>query len=90
MMDEARKNAERTKAEILAEGKAAADAERARGVRDIEIATDQALRTLAERSANLAVSLAGKIVHAQLSAADHSRLIQEAMARFPEAEPSKN
>ncbi len=77
-------------AEILAEAKAGADAERVRGVRDIEAATDQALQRLAERSANLAVDLAGKIVSTKLSDADHSRLIQEAVGRFAEAKPSAN
>lgn len=90
MIEAGRRDAERLKAEILAEAKAGADAERVRGVRDIEAATDQALQRLAERSANLAVDLAGKIVSTKLSDADHSRLIQEAVGRFAEAKPSAN
>ena len=90
MIETARRDGENLKTEILAEAKASADAERARGVRDVEAATEQALQQLAERSANLAVELAGKIVTANLSAGDHSRLIQEAMSRFPGGSPSSN
>jgi F-type H+-transporting ATPase subunit b len=90
MIEAGRRDAERLKAEILAEAKAGADTERVRAVRDIESATDQALQRLAERSANLAVDLAGKIVSTKLSDEDHSRLIQEAVGRFAEAKPSAN
>jgi F-type H+-transporting ATPase subunit b len=90
MIERARRDAEHVRAEILAEAKGSADAERLRGVRDIEAATEQALQRLAERSANLAVDLAGKIVATKLSDGDHSRLIQEAMNRFAEAKPSTN
>ena len=48
------------------------------------------MESLAERSAQLAVDLAGKILQSKLSAADHARLIQEAMAKFPASAPSAN
>jgi len=83
LLDEARRDAEHTKQSILAEARQGAEAEKARALREIEAATDGALETLAERSSQLAVDLAGKIVAAQLSKADHTRLIQEAMAKFP-------
>src|SRR4029079_16051213 len=83
MMEEARRNAEHAKQDILAEAKAGAEGERARAVRDIEAATDQAMETLANRSAELAVELAGKILQSKLTPADHARLIQEAMATSP-------
>ncbi len=90
LMEQARRDAEHAKASILAEAKSAAEGERLRGLRDIEAATDAALQSLAERSAQLAVELAGKIVHSSLNAKDHARLIQEAVARFPAAAASKN
>ena len=89
-MEEARRDAEHTKQAILAEAKAGAEAERNRALQDIETATDQALKSLAERSAELAVELAGKILQSKLSAADHARLIQEAMAKFPQSTASSN
>ena len=83
LLEEARRDAEYTKQSILAEARQGAEAEKARALRDIEAATDAALETLAKRSSPLAVDLAGKIVSAQLSKADHTRLIQEAMDKFP-------
>jgi F-type H+-transporting ATPase subunit b len=90
MLEEARRDAEHTKQQILVEAKAGADAERARALRDVEAATDAALKQIGERGANLAVELAGKIVGAKLSAADHSRLISEAVTKFPTTSPSNN
>jgi F-type H+-transporting ATPase subunit b len=90
LIEEGRRDAEVSKQQILAEAKAGADAERQRAVRDIESATDSALKSLAERSATLAVELAGKIVQTKLSADEHSRLIQEALAKFPQGEPARN
>ena len=48
------------------------------------------IKSLAERSANLAVELAGKIIGAKLKADDHTRLIQESMAKFPATDGSRN
>jgi F-type H+-transporting ATPase subunit b len=90
MLEEARRDAEQAKAAILAEAKAAADLERARGLREIEDATGQALKTLAEKSANLAVELAGKIVQTKLSPDEHAKLIEDAVGRFPAIEASRN
>ena len=89
ILDEARRNAEGLKAAILAEAKQGAEAERMRSLHEIELATDGALRSLAERSAELAVDLAGKIVRHSLTPADQSRLVSEAVERF-QATPSKN
>lgn len=83
LLEEARRDAEHTKQSILAEAKGAADAERQRALRDIDTAADAAMESLARRSADLSVELAGKILQSQLSKDDHARLIQEAMSRFP-------
>lgn len=90
LLEEARRDAEHTKQEILVEAKAGAEAEKARALREIESAADAAVESLAERSVDLAVDLAGKIVQAQLSREDHVQLIQDAMAKFPAATPSRN
>lgn len=90
LLDDARRDAEQTQQEMLA--KAAADAEgvKARARREIETATDQALKSLAEHSARLAVELAGKILHAELTPERHARLIEEATAKLPAGGPSVN
>ena len=85
IIDEARRDAEHTQQEILAKARADAQSERDRALREIETAKDQALKELGERTANLAVDLAGKIVRAQLNTNDHRRLIEDALARFPSA-----
>jgi F-type H+-transporting ATPase subunit b len=90
MMDEARKEAEQTKVEIVAEAKEAAKLEFDRSKRDLQRATDQALKELSERSTNLAVDLAGKIVRERLNQQDHARLVQEAMTEFVSNGPSVN
>jgi F-type H+-transporting ATPase subunit b len=90
MLEEARRDAEKAGQEIIAEAKRSARAEQDRGVREVRTAMDQALKELSERSTNLAVELAGKIVQAQLKPADHARLVQETMAKFAVNGPSQN
>lgn len=90
LLEEARRDAEGTKQSILAEARQGAEAEKARALRDIESATDAALETIAKRSADLAVDLAGKIVGAKLSKDEHARLIQDAVAKFPASSASSN
>jgi len=90
MMEEARKEAEQTKIEIVAEAKEAAKLEFERSKRDLQRATDQALKELSERATNLAVDLASKIVREKLNHQDHARLVQEAMAEFVASGPSVN
>lgn len=90
ILEEARRDAEHTQQEILAKAKADAEQEVARGKREIETATGHALAELSKASANLAVDLAGKIVQQRLSASDHSKLIEEALAGFPKGDPSSN
>ncbi len=90
MLDDARKAAEQTKADIVAEAKEAAKLEADRGKREISMAKDQAIKELSERTADLAVNLASKIVRGQLNQQDHARLAQEAMAQFVDVGASKN
>ncbi len=90
LLEEARRDAEHTKQSILAEARQGAEAEKARALREIEAAGDAAMESLAKRSAELAVELAGRIVQAQLSQQDHARLIEEAMAKFPATAASNN
>lgn len=83
ILDEARRDAETTKQEIVAAARAEAATEMERGKREVRTAMDQALKYLAESSAEQAVYLAGKVLQQQLKPADHTRLIDEAMAKLP-------
>ncbi len=89
MLDEARRDAESTKTAIIDEAKKSAEAEHDRALRDIKTATDSALQQLAEKSADLAVDLAGKVLQAKLTKADHQQLVADGVKKFL-TEPSKN
>lgn len=90
ILDEARRDAQHTHDEILAKARAEADAERQRSLREIETATQSALKQIAEEGANLAVNLAGRIIREQLKPEDHKRLIQDAISEFANRSPSAN
>jgi F-type H+-transporting ATPase subunit b len=88
MLEEARRDAEHTRQQIVAEARVAAKEEHDRAIRDVNTAKDQALKELAEKSTNIAIDLAGKIVQAKLNKADHMALVQDAMGRFASSAPS--
>ena len=90
IVEEARRDAEHTQREILAKAKADAATERDRALKEIDTATQQALQELAQRSADLAVDLAGKIVQQKLTPQDHTNLIKQAVAKFAQFDPSQN
>lgn len=82
IIDEARRDATTTQQDILAQARADAAAEMDRAKREVQTAKEQALRELAETSANLAVELAGKIIRTQLDAGQHAQLVSEALSQF--------
>lgn len=82
LLEEARRDAEHTKEDIVAEAKAAADAERERAVRDIDQARDVVVRQLAEQTAGLAVDLASKVVRQDITPARQGEIVDEALNRF--------
>jgi F-type H+-transporting ATPase subunit b len=89
LLDEARRDAEHTKNQILVEAKAAADAERDRALRDVERAAEAAMKDIAETIANQAVDLAGKVVSRNLTGEQHTQLVRDAMNVLV-ADASKN
>lgn len=89
LLDEARRDAEHTKNQILVEAKAAADAERDRALRDVERAAEAAMKDIAETIANQAVDLAGKVVSRNLTGEQHTQLVRDAMNVLT-ADVSKN
>jgi len=90
ILDEARRDAATTGQEIVAKAASEAEAEKNRALREIDTAKVQAVKELAEQSARLAVSLAGKIVSSELDQNRHSQLIADAMARFPAGKGERN
>ncbi|MGD9648219.1 MAG: F0F1 ATP synthase subunit B [Pirellulales bacterium] len=90
ILDEARRDAATTGQEIVAKAASEAEAEKNRALREIDTAKVQAVKELAEQSARLAVSLAGKIVSSELDQNRHSQLIADAMSRFPAGNGDRN
>ncbi len=82
LIEQGRRDAEKVGQQLVDKAREEAGIERQRAVQQIESATLAALEELADRSATLAVDLAGKIVGARLTAADHNRLIEQAVSEF--------
>lgn len=82
ILAEARKDAQSAKERILVEAATEAEKQRQRAVADINAAKDAAVRELAQKSADTAVGLAGKIVGRSLKDSDHQNLINESIDRF--------
>jgi F-type H+-transporting ATPase subunit b len=82
IVEQGRRDAEKLGRELLDKAKEEASAEHARAVKQIEAAADAAVKGLADRSAAMAVDLAGKIVSAKLNPADHAQLIEQAVGGF--------
>lgn len=90
ILDEARKDAEHAHQELLAKARVDAQSEMDRAKREIDTAKGQALKELAEKSTDLAIGLAGRIVGKELQTVDHARLVQEAIAGLPSGDASRN
>ncbi len=79
---EAKQDALAAKDKIVSEAKDEANREREKAFADIASAKDAAVRELAEKSVDSAVSLAGNIVGRSLNKNDHQNLIDQAVERF--------
>lgn len=88
LLEQARRDAEQVGRQMLDKARAETEVEKQRALREIETATAGALKDLAERSAALAVDLAGKIVQTRLDPKAHARLIEEAVDRFAKSSPN--
>lgn len=89
MIESGKRDAEKIGQGIVDKAQGEADANTRRALEEINLATDGALKELAERSATLAVDLAGKILSEKLDGKAHSGIIEKAVSRFSET-PSKN
>src|SRR5438876_4827780 len=82
VLDEGRRHAQQTTDEMIAKARTEIQAERDRLRREIEMARDQALQELWKRTADLATMISAKAIRRQLSAEDHRRLVDEALAEL--------
>jgi F-type H+-transporting ATPase subunit b len=87
ILDQARKEAQEISEELIAKARQEAEAEYQRKMAEIEQATDRAIKELTQRSATLAVEMAGKIISARLDPAAHQRIIEQAMGSIAQMKP---
>ncbi len=89
MMDRARKDAQRSADELVARARGEIQTERDRLRREIDTARDQALQEIWRQAADLATHISSKAIRRQLSADDHRRLVDEALAELSQAGNSR-
>jgi F-type H+-transporting ATPase subunit b len=82
LLDEARREAEQLKTDMVSRARTEIQAERDRLRREIESARDQALQELWNQTALLATMISSKAIRRQLTADDHRRLVDEALAEL--------
>lgn len=84
ILDEARQAGEHMKQEILEKARSEADQILARAERQIELETEDALQTIRDQAADLALRVAEKILERSITDVDHQRLTDEAVTELVE------
>lgn len=82
IIDEGRRDAEVLRRRIQDEARKEADDMVARAKREIQLAADTAVRELYDKTADLAVQVAGGIIRKELKADDHRALVKESLDRM--------
>jgi F-type H+-transporting ATPase subunit b len=85
LMDEARKQAEQVKTDMVAKARAEIQAEHERRRRELDMARDQALHALWNQAAQLATQVSAKVIRRQLTPEDHRRFVDDAIAELHQA-----
>lgn len=85
MLDEARRQADVNAQTIVQKAQSEAEAARERAEREIGSAKDQALNEIWSKTADLAVSVAGKVLSKEMTGDDHRRLVDAAVGELPAA-----
>jgi len=83
LIEQARKEAAVAGDSIVRKAQAEAEAARDRATREIAGAKDQALMEIWSQTADLAVSVAGRVLEKELGESDHRRLVEVAMGELP-------
>lgn len=88
IMDEANRKAETAYQERLGQARADAEATVERATREISAAKEQAVADLYERSADLAVAVAGQVLRREIAGEEHRRLIEVASQELQAVGPN--
>ena len=86
IVDEARRDAEVVKRKIEETTKKEADTMLERARREIQVATDTAVRELYDLSGKLATDVASRIIRKEIDAKEHERLIAESLDELSKVE----
>jgi F-type H+-transporting ATPase subunit b len=89
LLEQARNDAQRTGEQIVKQAQTEAEAAKQRAQRDIGAARDQALAEIWQKTADMAVSVAGRVLSKELTETDHRRLLDAAIGELPAA-PNAN
>jgi len=85
IVEEGRRDAAETRRRLQDEARKESDEMLARAKREIQLASDTAIKELYDKTADLAVNVAGGIVRKELNADDHRRLVSESLERMKAA-----
>lgn len=85
LLDKGRHDADAARQRMLEDARHEATEIAARARREIELASDAALKELYDRAAELSIDVARRIVSKELSADDHRRLIEDSLAEMRDA-----
>jgi F-type H+-transporting ATPase subunit b len=83
ILTDARKDAEASGQRLITAAQEEAARQRERAVAEIESAKAVALNELAQKSTDVAMSLAGRIIGREVKAGDHQNMIQDMLAKLP-------
>jgi F-type H+-transporting ATPase subunit b len=81
-MDEARRDSQHARDQMVADGKADIQAERDRARRELEMAREQAVQELWGEAARLATQVSASVIGRSLNADDQRRLVDEAVTEL--------
>ena len=85
LLDQARHDARTSAEQIVKQAQTEAESAKQRAQRDIGAARDQALAEIWQKTADMAVSVAGRVLSKELSETDHRRLLDAAISELPAA-----
>jgi F-type H+-transporting ATPase subunit b len=88
ILDKSRQEAQATAEQLIKQAQAEAELAKQRAQRDIGQARDQALSEIWEKTADMAVAIAGKVLTKELNETEHRRLLDAAIKELPAATAS--
>ena len=89
ILEKARQDGQATAEQIVKQAQGEAESAKQRAQRDIASARDQALAEIWQKTADMAVSVAGRVLSKELTDGEHRRLLDAAIQELP-ATPGSN